>query len=420
MIPRLIPILGVLALFPIQAALDRNTPTPPNVVETLPPPEVLPVLASGHRETFAAMLEMRAVSFAMDTMLPGEKFTNQDRDHLFLLYLGILTLDQDNVDAAVRGAVLLAAFGWRSDVSVELLRVARGEPYQYKGKTYQQRSANPAHPDFWRLWFEEAGICLSMRANEVQTDELRLAWIRRAGELWIKAEEAGAPLGYGLRLAGENLTRRGLDRRSLLARELELWEPRLASSPAEVRPEIEAHIRAVASLLRAIDLERNPTAAKLIAELKRRGQDLLDVRALGLPFNPDDLEPPAGGTYRIVNGRVVCAEAEAFLLGNSLSRTLKRRREFHPNVEPTLVDLGWVVPPFRRPLSHNAVFRLFGWHPSVRAPKRPPRRGEPKKPVLWWEILPPPPVTVGAFGIKPARYLRYWIEGDRVQVIVQD
>ena len=293
----------------------------------------------------------------------------------------------------------------------------------HEGETYQQRSANPRHPNYWRLWFEEAGIYLSMRANEVQSDAKRDAWVRLAGEAWIKADEVGAPPGYGLRAAGESLTRRGLDRRALLGRELEIWQQRLNSSPEEVREEIEQQVRALASLCMAIDLDRNPTLARLAGELQRRGQGIPDIRALQLPFKPEAVEPPSGGTFRIVDGHVVCAEAEAFVLERSLSQSLKRLRELEPDSEPTLSDIGWLVPPLRVPLTHNAVFRLLEWYPCVPPPEDPTQLkadAKAKEPPAWWEVLPPLPSPESAFGLKPARHLRYWIEGDRVRVAVHD
>jgi hypothetical protein len=417
-IARLTPIAGVLLLFPLSLLLDYYTPPPPNVVETLPPAQVLPVLASGHRETMAAMLELRAVSFVLGTMEPGQAFSDEDRDHLFLLYQGILTLDPDDAGAALRGSVLLSAFGWRADASLEILEMARGRPYTFKGEEYRQRSANPAHPAFWKLWFEEAGIYLSMRANEVQSEEERNAWIRKAGQAWITAEEMGASPGYGLRAAGERLTRRGLDRAGLLEREQQIWEQRLEASPEEVRPQIEARVNALVSLRMALALNADRQVRPLADELHRRGQRLDDIRRLTmLRFPPEALVPPSGGTFEIIAGQVVCPEAEAFLLEQSLTQSFKRLRKAQPTRQLTLVDLGWIVPPFADPLEHNPLFRVMGWYPVVVPPKKFGEDGEgADKP--WWEILPKPVEPQSALGLKPVPYLRYWIEGDRVRVAV--
>jgi len=418
-IARLVPVFGVLLLFPLSVLLDHYTPPPPNVVQTLPPADVLPVLASGHRESMAAMLELRAVSFVLESMEPGEAFSDADRDHLFLLYQGILTLDPDNAGAALRGSVLLSAFGWRADASVNILRMARGEPYTYEGEEYQKRGANPAHPAYWKLWLEEAAIYLSMRANEVQSEEERSAWVRKAGECWIKAEESGASPGFGLRAAGERLTRRGLDRAGLLQREQEIWSQRLQSSPDEIRPQIEARVRALISLQMAMALNSDPQVRPLADELARRGARLDDIRRLNLRFPPEALTPPSGGAFEIIAGQVVCPEAEAFLLEQSLSQSYKRLREIHPERQLTLADIGWIVPPFADPLEHNPYFRLMGWYPVVYPPKS---VGEDARAAdkPWWEIIPQPVEAESALGLKPAPYLRYWIEGDRVRVRVAD
>ena len=419
MIARLIPLIGVLLLFPLSMLLDHYTPPPPNVVQTLPPPSVLPVLASGHRETLAAMLELRAVDFVLNTMMPGESFSNTDRDHLFVLYQGILTLDPDNAGAGLRGSVLMSAFGWRADEAVKILRMARGEPYTFGGEEYHPRGANRAHPGYWRLWLEEAGIYLSMRANEVQSEEERNAWIRKAGECWIKAEESGAASSYGLRQAGERLTRRGLDRAGLLEREQEIWSQRLEASPAEIRPQIESRIKNLISLRMALQLNEDVQIRPLADELQRRGVRLNDIRRLNLRFPPEALTPPSGGTFEIIDGRVVCPEAEAALLEESLSQTYKRLRELKPDQLLTLADVGWIVPPFADPLEHNPLFRLMAWSPVFYPPKP---FGEDARTAdkPWWEIIPQPVEAESALGLKPAPYLRYWTEGDRVRVRVAE
>lgn len=420
MIARLTPVVGALLLFPLGVLLDHYTPPPPNVVETLPPPKVLPVLASGHRETMAALLELRAVSFVLETMEPGQAFSDEDRDHLFLLYQGILTLDPDNVGAAQRGSVLLSAFGWRAGASLQLLKMARGEPYSFNGEQYQQRSANPAHRLYWRLWFEEAAIYLSMRANEVQSEDERNAWVRKAGEAWIKAEEMGASPGLGLREAGERLTRRGLDRAGLLEREQQIWEQRLESSPEEVRPQIEARVKALISLRMAMALDEHPQVRALAAEAERRGLRVRDLaRATSLQLPPEALTPPSGGAFEIIAGQVVCPEAEAFLLAQSLTQTYRGLRGQDAERDWTLLDLGWIVPPFRDPLENNPLFRLMGWYPVFYPPK-PVGEDLNAGDRPWWEIIPKPVEPQSALGLKPAPYLRYWIEGDQVRVTVAE
>lgn len=416
MTPRVVLTVALLALFPLTAVLDRFTPTPPNVVQTLPPRSVLPVLASGHRETLAAFLEMRAVAHVLRTMEPGQ-FSDEDRDHLFLLYEGIMTLDPDDAAAAARGSVLMSAYGWRADTSLEILLMARGEPYTFQGVTRQQRSANPAHPDYWRLWFEEAAIYLSMRANEVQSDESRAAWVRKAGRAWVLAADHGAP--RGLREPGERLARRGLDRAGLLEREQEVWEARLASSPEEGRPQIEGRIKALTSLRMAIALSEHPQVKPLLDALARRRVGLPDIRALKLDFPPELLVPPSGGAFRVVSGQVVSAEAEAFLVQQTLGKALLRWRNANPDSTPTLLDLGWWVPPYRGSFPASPIFQAMGWSPVAIPPKGLSERAPKLPSTPWWELLEEPEVH-SAFGLRPVGYLRYWIEGDRVRVVVAD
>ena len=89
---------------------------------------ILPILAAGHRETMADLLEIRATNFVLGTKEPGVAFTDEDRDHLWKLYDGILTLDPNDADAGLRGAILMGAFGNRADDCVALAKRTLGEP----------------------------------------------------------------------------------------------------------------------------------------------------------------------------------------------------------------------------------------------------------------------------------------------------
>lgn len=412
MIARACALAGALLLFPIQAWIEGAKLPSPNIVEVLPPPSVLPILASGHRETVADLLEIKAVTFALGSMNPGADFSDEDRDHLFLLYRGVLALDPDNVDAAVRGSILLAAFGWRSDASAALLQLTRGEVAKAKGREIRARvGANPAHPRYWKLYYEEAGICISMRANEVQSEEERQAWVRRAGELWVQAADHGGP--EVLREVGERLARLGLSQSGLIGRELALWGERYESAPKELKPAIERRVMALQTRLRCVEL------TKWVVGLAAEGRVIKDVRELPLP--PEAIKPVLG-EFRVFRGRVIAPEAEAELLRQGLNQALTQWREAHPGLRPTLADLGWVVPPLAPPLAWNPVFRHFGWLPAhVEPPQRPGSLGRARELQRqpWWEQTLPPLEEAGTLGLSPEPYLSYALEGDAVQVFVR-
>ena len=415
MIARVGALVGALLLFPIQGWIEAVRLPPPNVVEVLPPPAVLPILASGHRESVGDLLEIKAVTFALGSMQPGADFSDQDRDHLFLLYRGVLALDPDNVDAAVRGSILLSAFGWRADASTALLHLARGARAELKGQEIRAGvSANPAHPRYWRLYYEEAGICISMRANEVQNEEDRAAWIRQGGNLWVQAaEHGGAPV---LREVGERLARLGLDPEGLIKRELELWSERYQTAPKDLKPAIERRVRALQSRLACGAL------TSWVVEAKRQGRTIRAVAELSPPLPAEAIECPLG-TFRVYEGQVVAPEAEAELLRQGLNQALNQWRERHPDRgRPTLADLGWVVPPLAPPLSWNPVFRHFGWPPASLPPTSPigtSRRAAELRVKHLWEQELPPPQEAGTLGLRPVPYLSFDLVGDSVEVFVR-
>ena len=64
---------GALLLFPIQGTLDPLQEEELDLLRTLPPRQVLPLLAFGHPETAADLLEIQATNFgpAQDDSGPG-------------------------------------------------------------------------------------------------------------------------------------------------------------------------------------------------------------------------------------------------------------------------------------------------------------------------------------------------------------
>src|SRR5690606_2104610 len=114
----LVVALGAALLFPVQAAIDARKGAPVDLVRALPSDAVLPVLAFGHRETVADMLELEATNYLMRHMRATGTL---DPRHLERLYGAILTLDPDHAGAAVKAALYLSAVAARPRDAVALL-----------------------------------------------------------------------------------------------------------------------------------------------------------------------------------------------------------------------------------------------------------------------------------------------------------
>ncbi|MGE0712798.1 MAG: hypothetical protein AB7N76_34225 [Planctomycetota bacterium] len=298
-------------LFPIQGALDRSKGPQPTVVQTLPPAAVLPVLAAGHRETCADLLEIRATTFLLGTMEAGRRFRDEDRDHAWKLYEGILTLDPGDADACWRGALLLGAFGQRPDASIALLNMGLGLPYEWGGEQRIKQPGVPLeHPRRWRLFFEEGSTCFLLMTARARNAQERREWEKRAGELWVQAAAAGAPEPHRTLLvkAGKRLVEVGLDRRSTLEQEIRLWDERARTASNErVREEALQRLRELDSEYAALALEQ------VVERLKQRGVHVTCLEELlAHRVGPATLQDPLGYGYLLLeDGHVVSPGAEA-------------------------------------------------------------------------------------------------------------
>lgn len=307
---------GLALLYPVQTALDRAKGPPPDVVRTLPPRSILPVLAAGHRETMADLLEIRATNFLLGTKEPGVAFTDEDRNHLWNLYDGILTLDPNDADAALRGAVLMGAFGNRADACVALARRALGEPYRLEGQGEELPPAGPgiwpAHPRRWMLYREQAATHLILHVPRTKDPIERGRYIRRAGELLVEASRTGGPAD--LATIGEEMRSRGLSEKRLLEQSYELWKARVDSPHESIREEARARLVEIQSSFQAVELNA------LAERFARSGAPISSVEELpSRGVTPEALKDPLGVGFRLYEGRIVSPGA--------MARELQRRLE---------------------------------------------------------------------------------------------
>lgn len=334
---------GLALLYPIQRALDEAKGPPPNVVRTLPPRSILSVFAAGHRETMADLLEIRATNFVLGTKEPGVAFTDEDRDHLWALYDGILTLDPNDADAALRGAILMGAFGNRADACVALAKRALGEPYELKGEP--QPSAGPGvwlgHPRRWKLYREQAATHLILHVPRTKDPVERARYVRRAGELLVAANQAGGPVE--LAEIGEEMRTRGLSEKRLLEQSYELWKARVDSPHESIREEARGRLVEIQSSFQAVELNA------IAARLARGGAPVRSVEELegrGVPAQA--LEDPLGVGFRFYEGRVVSPGAMASELRRRLEkRYVELRSAGQPQTREAVLQ-GEALPPFLR------------------------------------------------------------------------
>jgi hypothetical protein len=334
-IARWILAVGVLALFPVQAALEAAKPPPPTVVQTLPPAVVLPILAAGHRETVGDLLEIRATNFVIGTLKPGLGFTDESRDHLFRLFDGVLTLDPNSAGACWRGAILVGAFGRRANAAVALLKRGLGEPFTLAGVDHPPRQGVfEAHPRRWRLFHEQAATHLLMHAQSSATSEERNDWIRLAGKLFVKATEAGGPVGFAQ--VGRIMEERGLNEKEALAQEFELWKDRLKSGNEFVRTEARRRLKEARSRYRCVELQG------VINQVRRNGLTLHSLQELIRPpvnLRAEALEDPMEVGFLFIDGKVHSPGAEAARLSRSLTLRLSEARSANAGAVPSLRDL---------------------------------------------------------------------------------
>jgi len=325
--------VGAALLFPLQAAVDVRRGEPPEVIDALPPEAVLPVLAFGHREAAADLLEIQATNFLMQRL---ERFHRLERDHLELLYGAVRALDPDDVDATFRGATYLSSVANRPYAALAFLDRALGLGAD---RTQPARTwVHPGHPRRWRLFFEKGSTYLVLLVPRAADDVERRAAVRQAGaEFLAAAEQPGVPADMAdkLRRAGHDFSTRPLPRRQALEFELAEWTHKAEAADPVVRAIADRRRREVTAALRALDVQEQVDARA------RAGRPVSDLAEL-------DLEPPAAEAGRLLlhQGRVVAAAYQATACEQRLQRALDVWLAGRPETPPTLGDLGVEVAPY--------------------------------------------------------------------------
>lgn len=324
----LVVALGAALLFPLQATIDARKGPPVDLVRALPADSVLPVLALGHRETAADLLELEATNYLMRNM---DETGGLDPRHLERLYGAVLTLDPDHVGAAVKAAVYLSAVAARPRDALALLE--RLERPEEAPTTTRRRTTHPQHPQRWRLAFERGSIHLVQLAAASSSEAERSREVAAAGAAWLEAAALpGAP--PTLADPAERLAKRGLSRLDTLRWEVESWRQQLDEDDPLTREEAARRLRQAESALRAEEL----TAA--IARAGRPVRDVEELARIGL-----DVTDPAGVGFLLRNGVVIAPAYEAARLERLLRERAARRRERTGEL-PTPEQVGLKIPDY--------------------------------------------------------------------------
>lgn len=321
----LVVVLGAALLFPVQAVIDAAKGAPVDLVRGLPADAVLPVLALGHRETVADLLELEATNYLMRNM---HATGTLDPRHLERLYGAVLTLDPDHAGAAVKAALYLSAVAARPRDALEQPEEDPASP--------RRRTIHPRHPQRWRLPFERGSIHLVQLAGAATSEAERVREVSAAGAAWTEAaDQPGAPAA--LTELAERLVGRGLSRLDTLRWEVETWRQQLDEHDPLTREEAARRLCQAQSALRAEEL------TEVIAQARGQGravQRLEDLARLGL-----DVTDPAGVGF-LLRGEVVIAPAYE---AAQLERTLRERAAWwraRTGAPPTPEQVGVRVPDY--------------------------------------------------------------------------
>ncbi len=323
-------LVGAGLLFPLQAQIDARRGEPLDVIRTLPPDSVLPVLAFGHRETVSDLLELQATNFLMKRL---ERLNKLEQEHLDRLYGAVLALDPNNAGAAVRGGMYMSSVADRPHAALAFLRRAAGQEGD------PARAVHPQHPERWRLLFEQGSIHLVNLASRSASEAERTRLVSRAGELWREAsQQRGAP--SNLAGLGDSLAERGLSRLETIQVEAESWRRRVEDDDPLTRRVARRRWRTATSGLRAEVL------SEALRQVRAAGQPVETIEELAA-LTGLDTSDPAGVGLRIVRGVVVSPAYEAAALERVLRTRARRWRATNdPAKDPTPAGLGLTVPTY--------------------------------------------------------------------------
>jgi hypothetical protein len=344
---------AIALLVPIQGWID-GTPAerergernaPPSIFETVPSPRVAPILALGHRETMADLLELRAANFFSRTL---DRISKLEREHLNHLYATITALDPEDPGPWLRWSQLMFTLVFDPKVSHEIcIRGLNAVP--------------EAHPLRWKLRYELACIYL-MQSVTAEDEASRARALARAGESFIAttnlpglSEEDRA----SLRGVGARLIANGVPRDAVLQQEIAQWEQR--AREAHEGPLRQSYMRRALearSALRCFELQA------LVDQKLREGKVVGSLGEYGKPS-----EDPLGYGFLLSRGRVISPGVDAARLERTLEDNLSVWREAHPGQVPTPTDLG--VSPSLPPYLSVAVTG-DGVHVRVLAPGEEP------------------------------------------------
>lgn len=310
----LVALLG--GLFPLQAAIDRTRGPRPDVVTTLLPDRILPVLAMGHRGALADLLEIEATNFLIRRL---QATNRMEKDHIARLYSGVLALAPEDPDAFWRASVFHFSVADRPDAAFATLEEG-------------MRRVPSTHPRKWYLYYEAAVQRLLAATSRPEAE--RLASTREAAALL--REGALLPRApFELEQTAARLASRGLSAEEALEQEAAVWQERSTRGEPALRARARQRALEARSALVRERLQRKVVDA--IVRLRGRPPGDLYNAARVMGVDPTD---PLGVGYALQGTTVLAPGVDAARLERVLRPLHDRFRAQHPGQTPTLEELG--------------------------------------------------------------------------------
>jgi hypothetical protein len=332
-------VVGGLLVWPLQWRIDAVKPPPPDIVDTLPPADVLPVLACGHGGAAANLLEIEAVNFLIAWLQGGH--ARLERDHLLRLYEGVVALDPNDPLAVERAAIFL----WSLSDSPENANKLIDEALE---------RVPEEHPWRWRLYREKAGIYLMLPnlLHLSHKDPEREKYFREAGRILLRG--AHVPnMPPVLIESGERLLRRGLTEREALVEEGLIWARAHQGDP-EVSRFAAERLLETQSAVRRLDLEEQDVR-RFMATFGRLPRSLEELsERLGV-----DVSDPMGHGFLLADLSVYAPAQEARVMQRRLETNLRQWYRRHPEGPlPTQEQLGAALLPHLEVIIDEAGVRV--------------------------------------------------------------
>ncbi|MBI3725068.1 hypothetical protein HY251_14095 [bacterium] len=181
-------LLGALALFPLQGAIDRVRTRRASSLLYMPDRRLMKVVSCGYGPVIADLVWVQSINYVIEEFGTGATHIN----HLYDLFDTLTELDPNFIDAYVTGAMFLSALAQEPERALPLLEKGQGHllGIEIDGADVREDRARagrvaPDHPERWRILHETAATHLVTLAGFSPSDKERQEEIRAAGRILV-------------------------------------------------------------------------------------------------------------------------------------------------------------------------------------------------------------------------------------------